>query len=106
MSDDKKLYAERDVIGLGDFYSQNASAMTREGLHNKAYIAAELGWRDREIHRLQARVAHLEYVANLVRNDLLERADSDVDSTRCVKLGWSGWVLLCNAIDADGDRDA
>jgi len=56
MSDDKKLYAERDVIGLGDFYSRHASAMTGEQLHNKADIAAELGWRDQQIEDLQDRV--------------------------------------------------
>lgn len=50
-------YADRDVIQLdrdGGYYCRHVSAMTAEGLHSKADIAAELAWRDREIARLKA----------------------------------------------------
>ncbi len=51
-----KQYAERDIMDLdisGNHYSRHISAMTREGLHSKSDIAAELAWRD-------ARIAELE----------------------------------------------
>lgn len=46
------LYAERDVLALRQHYCRHVDAMTREGLHDKADIAAELAWRDAEIERL------------------------------------------------------
>jgi hypothetical protein len=46
MSNEQKLYAQRDVATMGDFYSRHISAMTGEGLHDKSDIAAELAWRD------------------------------------------------------------
>jgi hypothetical protein len=58
--------------------------MTAEGLHEKAAIAAELGWRDREIDRLRARVAELEAEANLLprRIDAVKRA-AEQDPCHC-----------------------
>lgn len=49
------LYQERDVIKLdamGDYCLKHMDAMTRENLHMKADIAAELGHRDYVIHEL------------------------------------------------------
>lgn len=49
-------YADRDPMALdkaGNYYIRHVSAMTREGLHSKADIAAELAWRDCEIDRLR-----------------------------------------------------
>lgn len=54
-----KLYAVRDPWGLdeaGDYYLNHAMAMTREGLHDKNAIAAELGYRDLTIDQLRAEV--------------------------------------------------
>lgn len=48
-----KLYAERDIIDLGEYYTKHISAMTDEGLHSKSDIAAELAFRDAEIDRLK-----------------------------------------------------
>lgn len=48
-------YEERDIDLLdeyGNFYTDHVIAMTAEGLRSKSDIAAELGWRDREIARL------------------------------------------------------
>ena len=45
----KKLYADRDTIGQGQVYVDHVLAMTRESLHNKSDIAAELAERDIEI---------------------------------------------------------
>ena len=50
------LYADRDIMKLDDeggYYFKHVSAMTGESLHCKSDIAAELGWRDREIDRLK-----------------------------------------------------
>ena len=48
------LYAERDHVGQGDYYTRHVSAMTGEKLHAKSAIAAELAHRDIEIERLRA----------------------------------------------------
>jgi hypothetical protein len=46
------LYQERDIEELGEYYSRHMVAMTKEGLHSKSAIAAELAHRDREIESL------------------------------------------------------
>lgn len=51
---------DRDVIALGQFYNDHVSAMTREGLHAKADIAAELAYRDQRIAALEAEKAERE----------------------------------------------
>jgi hypothetical protein len=56
------LYAERDIEALddkGNFYCKHVSAMTREGLHSKVSIAAELGYRDATILDLQNEITRL-----------------------------------------------
>lgn len=56
-------YAERDPMALdeaGNYYCRHVSAMTKEGLHSKSAIAAELAHRDMEIDRLRARLAEIE----------------------------------------------
>ncbi|GAA0517592.1 hypothetical protein GCM10009414_29010 [Tatumella terrea] len=55
-------YAERDIMDLdisGNHYSRHISAMTREGLHSKSDIAAELAWRDARIAELETRTVKL-----------------------------------------------
>lgn len=52
-----KQYAERDLMEMdcaGNHYCRHVSAMTREQLHSKSDIAAELGWRDMQIAKLKA----------------------------------------------------
>lgn len=48
-----KLYSERDIIDLGEYYTKHISAMTLENLRSKSDIAAELAFRDAEIDRLK-----------------------------------------------------
>lgn len=60
----KKLYADRDTIGQGQAYVDHVLAMTRESLHNKSDIAAELAERDIEIAALKLRNAHLRVMAS------------------------------------------
>ena len=55
-SDTTKQYARRNPMVLdkaGGYYVRHVMAMTREGLHAKSHIAAELAWRDAEIDRLK-----------------------------------------------------
>jgi len=52
-----KQYAQRDLMGMdsaGNHYCRHVSAITREELHSKSDIAAELGWRDMQIAALKA----------------------------------------------------
>ena len=53
----------------------------------------------KEIERLQSRVAELVAVAVSVRDDLLLRSDIDSDGTRCVNLSASKWSSFCDVID-------
>lgn len=56
MSEDNQ-YAERDLMALdeaGNHYIRHVDHMTREKLHSKSDIAAELGWRDMQIAELKA----------------------------------------------------
>ena len=65
MSERERLYRfleERDPMQLdedGNYYIRHVEAMTGEGLYAKSDIAAELGWRDREIDRAEQREAEL-----------------------------------------------
>lgn len=57
-----KQYAERDASALdeaGGYYIRHVSAMTKEGLHSKSDIAAELGFRDMRIDQLDHRINQL-----------------------------------------------
>ena len=60
----KKLYADRDTIGQGQVYVDHVLAMTRESLHDKSDIAAELAERDIEIATLKHRIAQFQVIAN------------------------------------------
>lgn len=46
-------YAQRPLEDLGEYYCRHVQAMTRESLHSKSDIAAELAWRDRELDQLR-----------------------------------------------------
>lgn len=48
-----KLYSERDIVDLGEYYTKHISAMTSENLRSKSDIASELAFRDAEIDRLK-----------------------------------------------------
>lgn len=57
-----KQYAERDASALdeaGGYYIRHVSAMTKEGLHSKSDIAAELAFRDLQIDQLNHRINRL-----------------------------------------------
>lgn len=48
-----RLYAKRDIMELGKFYTRHVDHMTSEGLHDKSSIAAELAYRDWYIAELE-----------------------------------------------------
>lgn len=58
----EKQYAERDAMALdddGSYYIRHVCAMTKEYLHSKADIAAELAYRDMIIDRQKKRINQL-----------------------------------------------
>lgn len=70
-------YAERNIMHppLRDHYTKHLSAMTGEGLHSKADIAAELAYRD-------ARIEELETAGSEVTMGFAIGEDLDVDHLR------------------------
>lgn len=64
---DGKLYAKRDIIGQGEFYTRHVMAMTAECLHDKSSIAAELAHRDQRIAELEGGI---KGALNLIEGDL------------------------------------
>lgn len=56
MSNNTKQYDERNALSLGNYYSRHVHAMTVESLHSKSDIAAELGYRDKQIDELNAKL--------------------------------------------------
>ncbi|MBP0998425.1 hypothetical protein J8629_15340 [Serratia fonticola] len=51
-----KQYDERNAMALGDYYGRHVHAMTVESLHAKSDIAAELGYRDKQIDELNVKL--------------------------------------------------
>ena len=82
-----KIYAERDIIGQGEYYPKHVCHMTYEGLHDKSAIAAELAHRDIEIDDTKATITALE----AERAGLARYIQHDTD---CVR--WISSVPDCN----------
>jgi hypothetical protein len=81
------LYAERDIIKQGNFYTQHVSALTMEELYSKSDIAAELGHRDMQIAKLRAQLhvsqLHASNMFNAITMDnhaLNEDAQTEADT--------------------------
>lgn len=75
------LYACRDAMWLdqqGGHYVRHVDHMTREGLHSKSDIAAELGWRDYQIAELTRQVSELQLSHNNIINSLGIKGDGPV----------------------------
>ncbi len=72
------LYAFRDAMWLdqqGGHYVRHVDHMTREGLHSKSDIAAELGWRDYQIAELTRQVSELQLSHDNIINSLGIKGD-------------------------------
>lgn len=76
------LYADRDIMlldELGNFYSDHILAMTKEGLHSKSDIAAELGARDLRIKQLQVALqAYAKYATEAAMERDIRYLNDDV----------------------------
>ena len=83
-----KLYADRDPIELGEFYTQHVQAMTSEGLHDKHEIAEELGYRDKLIADLESQLAQREWIS--VSERLPEESTNVCGYSE--EYGWISWV--------------
>ena len=80
MTNETKLYAEREFhkAPLREYYCRHVDHMTREGLHAKSDIAAELAFRDAEIDRLKqyeqsAGILAIEKAEQRIRADAAEK---------------------------------
>ena len=69
-----KLYADREVIKQGSYYTAHVSAMTAEGLHSKSDIAAELAHRDIVIAKLKQAIGTISYKAENIGSSEWEEA--------------------------------
>lgn len=70
-----KQYAKRDIMALdeaGNHYIRHVDHMTREKLHSKSDIAAELGWRDMQIAEIKAQRDALAAENAALREFMLE----------------------------------
>lgn len=74
----QKLYAERDTEAQGEFFAKHMDAMTREGLHGKFEIAAELAQLDMIIAKLNNEIVEMGKVIYNLTN-ILEEAGVDLD---------------------------
>ena len=91
-----KIYAERDIIGQGEYYPKHVCHMTYEGLHDKSAIAAELAHRDIEIDDIKATITALEAVLKPFV-DAYVRADNK-ESWAASYLNNSAWERAYKAL--------
>lgn len=81
-----KQYAERDLMAMdiaGNHYCRHVDHMTREKLHSKSDIAAELGWRDMQVAKLTAErdaLAAEMSVMDAIHDKCLFISDDDYDA--------------------------
>lgn len=65
-------YADRDPEALGEHYTKHVQAMTEEGLHSKAAIAAELAHRDIKIETLQSQLTNARLATDEFGHDAIK----------------------------------
>lgn len=86
---EEKQYAERDLMAMdiaGNHYCRHIDHMTREQLHSKSDIAAELGWRDMQISELKAQRDALA----AENTNLLPKAASELSNAWVLHKFWIG----------------
>lgn len=72
----------RDEQSVG-YYCRHVNAMTREDLHMKSAIAAELAWRDIQIDRLRAENANLRDRVEMLEDQIDSIDDVHTCSSKC-----------------------
>lgn len=70
-TEQKALYADRNPRKLEPHYTAHVIAMTREDLHSKSDIAAELAWRDQQVEALRAQLPDFQGLPKRKLEDLL-----------------------------------
>lgn len=95
-----KYYGNRDTEALGEHYMNHLNAMTEEGLHSKADIAAELAIRDMQITMLAQEMATVSSLINKVTGWAAERnlILGSTSKAQTLKLG-SEFGELCDSIN-------
>lgn len=101
-------YEDRNAWDLEPHYSKHVSAMTGEGYHGKAAIAAELAHRDNETERLQARVGVLDAdnrdceernnrlrLINAEQVEMIERLTAEVETYKGRAEVWEDAARAC-----------
>ena len=71
-------YNQRDIISLGNYYTNHVLAMTKESLHSKSDIAAELAHRDIEIDKLKHIISEVGYDLG----KLIEESDNEITTLK------------------------
>jgi predicted ATP-grasp superfamily ATP-dependent carboligase len=96
-----KHYAKRrpwELDEAGGYYCRHVAAMTEEGLHSKADIAAELGWRDMQIDRLHRVLEEKFHNATMTKleelTDRVVAATTDPTLDELVKLREANAALV------------
>jgi hypothetical protein len=97
-----KLYAKRSVMEQGKYYIDHVMAMTAEGLHSKADIAAELAHRDIVIQTLENRLAVWEAgTASDISRSMIKTADKLMNERNALKGALATLLYVINP-DKDG----
>ena len=103
----KPIYAKRYHSAQGSYYTKHVCHMTKEGLHDKSEIAAELAHRDIKITRLTEKLeeaqATLKAIGELTRYEWSEvvRDYLPLNSGRCVS--YEKLQALLNQSNDDGE---
>ena len=100
-----KLYAHRDTeeLGIDEHYYKHVEAMTSEGLHSKAAIAAELAFRDARIVELEEALRVSDYKAFSRDQEDMHRSPNEADYEPHPLLSKDRSRLLAEAARVDGD---
>lgn len=76
-----RKYTEQWLWESQNTYDDHVSAMTAEGLHSKAEIAAELAWRDALIEDAERR-ANTSFESVKIQNNRIVEQDDQIDALR------------------------
>jgi len=107
----EKIYGDRDLMAMdiaGNHYCRHVDHMTRESLHSKSDIAAELGWRDMQIAALQGKLDAVLAENAVSRKAVQTFCDVVGGNTHaiCEEVGADGVHAILAAMNATGNMPA